>query len=219
MTSIADGVFYECRGITSINIPNSVTTIGDNAFGGCIGLTSINIPNSVTSIGIEAFVSCTGLTTVTIPNSLTSIGSVAFAYCTGLTTVNCYITTPLVINSGVFANVNQAACTLNVPIGSEAAYDAAPVWTNFNPINGNLLSNDSFVKNNFSMYPNPSNGVVNISLENNLQLEKVNFYNQLGQLVKTATTPVITTSDLAKGSYYVEVITNNGKAIKQLLTY
>ena len=90
--------------------------------------------------------------------------------------------------------------------GSVRVYDLAAV-----------LSSDSFVQSNFSIYPNPSNGIVNISLENNLQLEKVTIYNQLGQVVKTATTNVITTSDLAKGSYYVEIITNEGKATKQLL--
>ena len=80
-----------------------------------------------------------------------------------------------------------------------------------------VLSSDSFVQANFMLYPNPTNGVLNIALQNNLQVEKVNFYNPLGQLVKTATTPVITTSELAKGSYFVEVITTQGKATKQVL--
>ncbi len=40
----------------------------------CDGLTSVTIPNSVTSIGDEAFYDCTSLTNVTIPNSVTSIG-------------------------------------------------------------------------------------------------------------------------------------------------
>jgi hypothetical protein len=218
VTSIVDGVFYECRGLTSINIPNSVTTIGNNAFGGCIGLTSINIPNSVTSIGIEAFVSCTGLTTITLPNSLTSIGSVAFAYCTGLTTVNCYVTTPLVISSGVFANVNQAVCALNVPIGSEALYEAAAVWTDFNPINGNLLGTNSFdLKNNSSVYPNPASEIVTIELSNTIQLQKVNFYNALGQMVKTTNTATTTISDLAQGDYFVEIITDKGKTTKKII--
>ncbi|MDY4745265.1 MAG: leucine-rich repeat domain-containing protein, partial [Bacteroidaceae bacterium] len=48
---------------------------------GCSGLTSVTIPNSVTSIGIHAFYGCSGLTSVTIPNSVTSIGDFAFSYC------------------------------------------------------------------------------------------------------------------------------------------
>ncbi|WP_242403069.1 leucine-rich repeat protein, partial [Prevotella scopos] len=47
-----------CSSLTSVTIPNSVTTIGDNAFIGCSSLTSVTIPNSVTRIGSEAFRNC-----------------------------------------------------------------------------------------------------------------------------------------------------------------
>ncbi len=81
------GTFKNCSGLTSITIPNSVTSIGEYAFSGCSGLTSVTIPNSVTSIGNSAFEYCSSLTSVTIPNSVTSIGNSAFAYCSGLTSV------------------------------------------------------------------------------------------------------------------------------------
>ena len=88
VTSIGNGAFWGCTGLTSITIPNSVTSIGGEAFRGCTGLTSITIPNSVTSIGDYAFYKCTGLTSITIPNSVTSIGDLAFEDCTGLTSIN-----------------------------------------------------------------------------------------------------------------------------------
>ncbi len=65
----------------------SVTSIGNGAFSGCSGLTSVDIPNSVTSICSYAFQGCTGLNSVTIPNSVTSIGGEALSFCTGLTSV------------------------------------------------------------------------------------------------------------------------------------
>ena len=78
---------YRLTDLTSITIPNSVTTIGSSAFFRCSGLTSVTIPESVTSIGNSAFGSCSSLTSVTIPNSVTSIGDYAFRYCSGLTSV------------------------------------------------------------------------------------------------------------------------------------
>ena len=87
VTSIGDYAFYNCRGLTSVTIGNSVTSIGSYAFDGCLGLTSVTIGNSVTSIGDYAFSACIGLASLTIPDSVTSIGNNAFYYCKGLTSV------------------------------------------------------------------------------------------------------------------------------------
>lgn len=87
VASIGSLAFCNCSGLTSINIPNSVTYIGRNAFEGCSGLTSINIPNSVTYIDCYAFESCRGLTSITIPKSLNLIDEDAFLGCVKLNSV------------------------------------------------------------------------------------------------------------------------------------
>ena len=88
VTSIGNYAFDECQSLTSITIPNSVTSIGNYAFRYCSSLTSITIPNSVTSIGNYAFDECQSLTIITIPNSVTSIGNSAFSFCRSLTSIN-----------------------------------------------------------------------------------------------------------------------------------
>ncbi len=88
VTSIGSYAFDGCSGLTGeLKIPNSVTSIASSAFYKCTGLTSITIPDSVTSIASWTFFGCTGLTNITIPNSVTSIGDYAFKDCTGLTSI------------------------------------------------------------------------------------------------------------------------------------
>ena len=82
---ISDYAFSGCTSLTSVNIPDSVTSIGIWAFYNCTSLTSVNIGNSVTSIGEYAFKGCASLTSVNIPDSVTSIGEYAFYGCPLLT--------------------------------------------------------------------------------------------------------------------------------------
>ena len=80
-----------------------------------------------------------------------------------------------------------------------------------------LLASDSFGLAHFSIYPNPVSEIVNISLQDNLILEKVNIYNALGQLVTSEKQNTINVNTLSKGTYFVEVITSEGKATKTIV--
>ena len=87
VTTIPSYAFKNCSALTSVTIPEGVTSIGAYAFSGCTSLTSVTIPEGVTSIEAGAFHGCSGLASVTIPSSVTSIGSSAFSGCTSLTSV------------------------------------------------------------------------------------------------------------------------------------
>ena len=126
VTSIGDFVFSDCESLTSITIPNSVTSIGNDAFQNCTNLKSITIPNSVTSIGSGAFYNCTSLTSITIPNSVTSIGSAAFSWCRSLTS----ITIPNSVTSiGESAFYNCTSLTsITIPSSVTSIGSAAFYW-------------------------------------------------------------------------------------------
>ena len=78
VTSIWNFAFRDCSSLTSVTIPEGVTSIENCAFWGCSSLTSVTIPGSVTSIGGRVFSDCSSLTSVTIPEGVTSIGDGAF---------------------------------------------------------------------------------------------------------------------------------------------
>ena len=87
VTSIGDYAFQNCNRLTTVNIPDNVSKIGISAFQGCSSLLSINIPEGVTSIQNNAFYECRSLASITIPESVTSIGSRAFYSCKNLTSI------------------------------------------------------------------------------------------------------------------------------------
>lgn len=86
VTAINNAAFPNSA-VTSVTIPDSVTSIPDAAFVNCSQLTNISIPNSVTYIGFSAFDGCASLKSITLPSSLRTIGNSAFAGCPSLMTV------------------------------------------------------------------------------------------------------------------------------------
>ena len=73
--------FSGCTGLTTVTIPDGVTTVGFEAFCNCTGLDEIVLPQNVTVIADRALFGCTGLTTVTIGSGVKTIGSSAFRGC------------------------------------------------------------------------------------------------------------------------------------------
>ena len=87
VTSIGDYAFYNCDSLISISIPDSVTSIGNQVFCNCSSLASITIGGGLTSISEGAFEKCSSLTSIVIPDGVTSIGGAAFSGCSSLTNI------------------------------------------------------------------------------------------------------------------------------------
>lgn len=87
VTSIHDVSFFNCSQLTNISIPNSVTYIGYSAFSYCTSLKSITLPSSLSTISRALFSGCSQLTTIHIPDSVSSIQFYAFHDCENLKTI------------------------------------------------------------------------------------------------------------------------------------
>ena len=85
--SIGSSAFQGCTGLTTLTIPDNVTTLDDYAFDGCTGLTTVNIGNGLTTIGSSAFQGCNNITSLDLGNRVERIERDAFRNCTGLATI------------------------------------------------------------------------------------------------------------------------------------
>jgi len=80
-----------------------------------------------------------------------------------------------------------------------------------------LLSSNGFVLSQFNIYPNPVKEQFTIKLSQGLELQKVNIYNSLGQLISSTTKNSINTVNLSQGLYFIEIETTKGKATKKII--
>ena len=78
-TEIADGAFFDCENLQTVELPEGLLRIGEEAFLYCENLQEINLPEGLQEIGAHAFSSCKNLE-LQIPDSVTEIGEDAYAY-------------------------------------------------------------------------------------------------------------------------------------------
>ena len=128
LTTLGDRAFYTCKSLKTIKIPSGVTAIPDYCFNHCLSLESVTIPEGVTTIGDGAFVGC-NLKELTLPSTVTMIESGAFLSNNRCQSITCNATTPPNLGENVFGY--NASTTVKVPLQSIAAYRQAEGWKNF----------------------------------------------------------------------------------------
>ncbi|MBO4431351.1 MAG: leucine-rich repeat domain-containing protein, partial [Bacteroidaceae bacterium] len=138
ITTIKSSTFYNCEALTTITLPSSVNSIGDCAFSYCDNLSSINIPDGVTNIGGQAFYYCPKISSINIPNGITIIKQGTFCGCYALTS----ITLPSSVTSignGAFSNCFNLS-SINIPDGvttiGESAFGSCRKLSSINIPNG-----------------------------------------------------------------------------------
>ena len=150
---LGEDSFYHSNNLTSLILPDGLTTVEDFALNHCPNLQTVYIPSSLTSIGENFLVvskvedvkipegvtelkkqflyKCSALKTLELPASLTTSGWLFCTGCTALQSVTCKAVTPPILQSDAFENVVLAGVTLKVPAGSISAYQNAPIWKDF----------------------------------------------------------------------------------------
>ena len=169
----------------------TVYEIESYAFEGLSGLTSVTIPNTVTTIGKSAFENCTSLTAISIPSSVNYIGEEAFFGCTSLKKVTCYAVQPPQVEGEVLENLNAY---LYVPCESVESYDLHSSWGNFKYIKcidaeSVVLTSDAVsvdAKSNEAIFSMPLNSGAKsytLTISNNGKVFCTLNFNENGQLV------------------------------------
>ncbi len=125
VSSIGTEAFNSCQSLTNVMLPNSLARIDDRAFFSCSRLTRVTLPNSLTYIGAGAFYD-SGLYTVAIPYSVSSIGTAAFARCGNLSTITVGALNPFYSGAdGVLFNKNQTVL-LSIRVTNPQARSLTP---------------------------------------------------------------------------------------------
>ena len=197
VTSIGDGAFSRCFGLTSVTIPNSVTSIGNWAFFGCSGLTSVTFNAEkcieMGSNNYPVFYACNNLTSLTIGDKVTTIPDYAFYHCSKLTELISLAVAPPTCGEGAFEEVDKTACRLFVPKESVNKYKVADQWKEF-------------------VYISEYDGVDDVSVDTQDAVYEV--YNLQGVRVGSGLHETEVTADILPHGVYILVSPQGRKKLK-----
>lgn len=122
---------FKGSAVTSVSMPESITSIDYDAFYECENLESVTLPESLTTLGSDAFYKCRNLESIIIPSSVNSIGISAFSGCKALKDIYCQAVNVPETHSSAFNNSPIENMTLYVPGESMNAYKTTAPWSGF----------------------------------------------------------------------------------------
>ncbi len=205
--SSAEGILFDKLKTKLIQCPTSKAAL-------------YNIPVSVNSIGNMAFRDCNSLTSIKIPSSITNIGTSAFFNCSSLSSLYVLSPNPIVLpsTSNVFYNINNASCTLYVPIGSKAKYQSATLWKDFQNIVEMSTAVPTLSDKKVYLYPNPMTESFQISGVEGTSTVSVSDLNGKTLFSKQVLgNENISVVKLPKGRYIAKIITAEGTIERKII--
>jgi len=130
LTTVEDLALYACQKLQTVYIPSSLTSIGSH-FLGASKVEDVKIPEGVTELGSQFLDGCSALKTLELPSTFTSHYGAFCTGCTALQSVTCKAAAPPILQDYDFGGVILAGVTLKVPADSVSAYQNAPIWKDF----------------------------------------------------------------------------------------
>ena len=197
VTSIGKDAFRFCNNMKSLTINGAIESMGARAFAGCISLKTLSLGENIKRIGHFAFADCSSLTNVTIPQSVTSIGNYVFRYCTLLKNVTIpeKVTT---IGLGTFSYCKQLEYIM-LPAGLTSFRDSLEGCPAGNP-NGAIYYKNYKAAADALLADNDDNSNIDandkLRKRNFLYLCKVTFDAKGGELNDDAEVPVYKTEKI-----------------------
>ena len=130
-TSSGYSPFYRNTSLRSVHITNVETEVSPNEFYGCSALKNVRLGDGITAIGDWAFSGCSSIDYFLFGSSTETIGKEAFSDCTAMRHLISRAPVPPTCDDQALDDINKWNCTLEVPVGSITAYQAAPQWKEF----------------------------------------------------------------------------------------
>ena len=210
VTTIEHCVFYECSNLSGVTMPDGVTFVGNYAFYGCTGLSSLSLPLGLKTIDYCAFNNCPNLTSITIPAGVTSIGEAAFYGCKKLSSITVLAKTPPTGDRLMFDDTNE--CPIYVPAESINTYISTLHWKDYSdrilPLSAVHVESVSLDKTSIELAAGNTTMLKATVLPDNAT-DKTVIWSSGNPSVATVSSSGIVTAKAA-GSTTITVTTNDG---------
>lgn len=177
VTNILQRTFQDCKVMTTISLPNTVTELANYVFQGCSALETIGLSTSLKKLGSSTFANCVALQEVVLPDGFTTTGSNTFINCPSLTRIY-FPSSTNVIGGNVFMDCGQ----LMIEVSEDNPWFCSIDGVLFNKAQTKLIE---YAKDKLQQVYEVPSGVTNVgnyAFYNRKQMTSITFPSTLTRL-------------------------------------